>query len=214
MVDPVYKDRGERKSPNLSTRGLRPLSPGTAAAAIVVAMILGFAGGGFVGYLSRGPLAGPAQVGPAYLFLTIGFDFATGLDRYLPANFTVPSHALVLVTVTNYDNASNPVSADAARVAGTVGNVETMRPSSAAEGMDMAAIPPNQVAHTFTLDTGGYAMNVPIPAASSLADPMIVTFRAYFNVTGSFVWHCNAPCDSASMASLGYMRGTITVADG
>ena len=195
-------------------RGTRPLTRGTILFVVTVVLILGFVGGGFVGYLGRGPVAGPRGASTAYLLLTIGFDFATGLDIYLPANFTVPSHVPVLVTITNYDNASNPVTGDSARVQGTLGNVESVRAASETTGMEMSAVPGDQVAHTFTLDTGGYAMNVPVPAANRLTDPMIVTFRAYFNVTGSFVWHCRAPCDPVSMDTLGYMRGTVTVVDG
>ncbi len=126
----------------------------------------------------------------------------------------MPAHTLVLVTITNYDNVSNPVASESARVVGTLGGMETMRAASEAQGMDMAAVPADQVSHTFTLDQGGYALNVPVPRANSLADPMIVTFRAYFNVTGSFTWHCLAPCDASSMETPGYMRGTITVVEG
>lgn len=204
----------ERKSPNRGMQGTRPLTRGTTLLVVCIALALGIVGGSLVGYLVRGPPPAPSGPGTAYLFLTIGFDFATGLDRYLPANFTVPAHTLVVVTITNYDNASNPVANESARVQGTVGGVETMRAASEAQGMDMAAVPANDVAHTFTLETGGYSMNVPVPPAKSLTDPMIVTFRAYFNVTGSFQWHCMAPCDTSSMATLGYMRGTLTVVDG
>lgn len=214
MVRGDSEARAERWVPTGKMRGTRPLGRRPVLLAVVLALLLGVLGGGLVGYLGRGPVAGPEGARTTYLYLTIGFDFATGLDRYLPANFTVPSHVLVVVEVTNYDNASNPVDNASARVQGTVGNVETMRSASQAMGMDMTAIPAGQVAHTFTLDTGGYSMNVPIPAANNLADPMLVTFRAYFNATGAFVWHCNAPCDPASMGTIGYMRGTITVVDG
>ncbi len=210
-------DDSVTRPPAISRRGdmktIRPLSRGALAVVAAIALVLGLMGGGLAVYLSRGPAVGPSGPGTAYLYLTIGFDFATGLDRYLPANFTVPAHTLVVVTITNYDNASNPVTGEMARVRGTLGNIETMRAASEASGMDMAAIPADQVAHTFTLDTGGYALNVPIPRANTLADPMIVTFRAYFNITGAVEWHCNAPCDPASMDTLGYMRGTVTVVD-
>ena len=195
-------------------RKIRPIGRRVLAAVAVVALVVGFLGGSLAGYLSRGPAAAPTGPGTAYLYLTVGFDFATGLDRYMPANFTVPAHTLLIVTITNYDNATNPVIADSARVRGTLGNVETMHAASETEGMDMAAIPTDQVAHTFTVDTGGYALNVPIPHANRLADPMIVSFRAYFNITGLFEWHCNAPCDPTSMGTPGYMRGTLTVVDG
>jgi hypothetical protein len=214
VIDDSVKRRPPAMPPRGDMRTLRPLSRGILVVVAIVALVLGLMGGGFAIYLSRGPAAGPSGPGTAYLYLTIGFDFATGLDRYMPANFTVPAHTLIVVTITNYDNASNPVTADVARVQGTLGNLETMRAASESAGMDMAAVPTDQVAHTFTLDTGGYALNVPIPRANAMADPMIVTFRAYFNVTGAFEWHCNAPCDRASMSTPGYMRGTLTVVDG
>ncbi len=191
----------------------RPTPRSTLVVGLVVVLLLGVLGGGIAGYLVRGPISGASATSTEYLFLTIGFDFATGLDRYMPANFTVPTHTLVVVTITNYDNASNPVSAPANQVTGTMGNVMVMQVESQAEGMTMGTVPATKVAHTFTMEGGPYTMNVPIPAANSLADPMRVTFRAYFNVTGTFDWHCQAPCDTSSMTTPGFMRGTVTVVD-
>ena len=182
--------------------------------AIAVALVLGALGGAALGSLVRGPVATPAAVRTTYLYLTIGFDFADGLDKYLPANFTVPAGAPVVITVTNFDNVSNPVDPGTAVVRGTVGNVETMRSASDPMGMTMGTVPANQVAHTFTMDVPPYSLNVPIPAAASLGNPMVVTFTAYFNVTGIFAWHCMAPCDTSSMTTPAYMRGTVTVVDG
>ncbi len=206
-------ERAERTRPSKAMLGARPLPRGTLALAITVVLLVGLVGGGLLGYMSRGLLPGPVIPGQEYLFLTIGFDYATGLDRYFPANFTVPTQTPVLVTITNYDNASNPVTAAVARVKGTVGNAVTVQAASDVTGMVMTGVPPGNVAHTFTMDSGGYAINVPIPAANSLSDPVIVTFHAYFNITGTFEWHCMAPCDSASMATPGYMWGTVTVVE-
>ena len=194
-------------------RGARPLGKGTVAFAGVGALLLGAIGGGALGVALQPPVTTPAPNGTEYLFLTIGFDFATGLDKYMPANFTVPTHTPVQVQITNYDNASNPVPSSAAAVRGTVGNVEIMRWASNATGMSMSVVPAAQVAHTFTMDGGPYSINVPIVAAPSLSNPMVVTFTAYFNVTGSFGWHCLAPCDPASMTTPGYMQGTVTVVE-
>jgi hypothetical protein len=213
MLDHDLEEGGDRGRTSKAMQGARPLPRGTLVLAIAVVLLVGFVGGGLAGYVSRGLLPAPAVPGQEYLFLTIGFDFATGLDRYFPANFTVPTHTSVLVTITNYDNASNPVPTAVASVQGTVGNVETMQAASSAVGMVMGAVPAGDVAHTFTMDSGGYAINVPIPAANSLADPMVVTFHAYFNITGTFDWHCLAPCDASSMTTPGYMRGTVTVVE-
>ena len=213
MVDLEYEEQPGRRHGSKDMRGSRPLSRGGWVLALAVVVLVGLVGGGLVGYMSRGLLPAPVVPGQEYLFLTVGFDFATGLDRYFPANFTVPTHTPVLVTVTNYDNASNPVPNAAAAVKGTVGNVVTMRDASAAQGMVMTAVPPDQVSHTFTMDSGGYAINVPLPVASSVTDPMVVTFVAYFNITGTFAWHCLAPCDEISMVTPGFMLGTVTVVE-
>lgn len=194
-------------------RGARSVGGGAMAVTIIIAVVLGAIGGAALGYLLRNPVVGPAARGTQYLYLTIGFDFADGLDKYMPANFTVPAHTPILFTIANYDNASNPVDNASAVVRGTVGNVETMRSASDPTGMTMGTVPANQVAHTFTMDGAPYSINVPITAASGLGNPMIVTFTAYFNVTGVFEWHCLAPCDAVSMTTPGYMRGTVTVVD-
>ena len=209
-------DRGEgvgRGNAGRALRGARPFGPSTLAVAVAGALLLGATGGAALGVLLRPPVTTAAPNGTEYLFLTIGFDFATGLDRYMPANFTVPTHTPVLVQITNYDNASNPVASSVAAVRGTVGNVEIMRSASDAVGMTMSMVPADQVAHTFTMDGGPYSINVPIAAAESLGNPRIVTFTAYFNVTGSYPWHCMAPCDAASMTTPGYMQGTVTVVE-
>ncbi len=210
------QDDEERRSRNRGSQAMvggRSMNRRTLALVVAIALVLGLVGGAALGVLIRAPVPGPATTGTDYLFLTIGFDFATGLDRYLPANVTVPTHTLVVVTITNYDNVSNPVPSASAMVVGTVGGVMTMQSSPGAAGMPMTMVPANQVAHTFTMEGGPYSLNVPVPAASGLQVPMVVTFRAYFNVTGAFEWHCMAPCDTSSMSTPGFMRGTVTVVD-
>ncbi len=203
---------GGKRRPR-TMRGARPLGRGSWVLVLAVVLVLGVVGGAALGVLLRTPVSTPAPSGPEYLFLTIGFDWATGLDKYLPANFTVPTHTPVQVQITTYDNASNPVLGSVASVEGTVGNVEIMRSASDTTGMPMSSVPVTQVAHTFTMSGGPYSINVPIAAAQSLRNPMIVTFTAYFNVTGSFDWHCMAPCDASSMTTPGFMRGTVTVVE-
>jgi hypothetical protein len=213
----VFQRTGEERTSlredGRAMAGGRPVGGPTIAAVVAVALVLGLVGGGALVAFFRAPVSGPAIPGTEYLFLTIGFDFETGLDRYLPANFTVPTHTLVVVTITNYDNASNPVPSSTAAVRGTLGGIEVMRLASDLQGMPMSMVPANRVAHTFTMDGGPYSLNVPISAAGSLQNPMIVTFRTYFNVTGAFEWHCMAPCDTSSMTTSGFMRGTVTVVD-
>lgn len=184
------------------------------ALAVVIPLLLGVVAGGIVVSVLRSPPAASTPStpsGPDYLYLTIAFNPETGLDQYFPANFTVPAHTLVVVTIADYDDASNPVSDATGCVKGTVGNTETITNASHPSGEAVACIPGSEVAHTFSLNTSAYDLNVPVPPSESIAVPVLVTFSAYFNTTGQFVWHCLAPCDGVSMVTLGFMMGTITI---
>ncbi len=133
-----------------------------------------------------------------HLYLTVGFNFTTGEDEYFPANFTVPADVNVVVTITNYDNATNPVPDSLGKVTGTVGGTALIN------GQTVTSIPGRAVSHTFTILSLG--VNVPLPASST------VTFTLLFESPGSYPWHCLAPCDTKAMATVGFMEGTLTVA--
>ena len=80
-------------------------------------------------------------------------------------------------------------------------------------GVQVDAIPHRPVDARF--ESGAYSgFNVPIPSAINSPEGGIgatVTFFAYFNETGTFTWNCEAPCDPFSMATDGFMTGTMTV---
>jgi hypothetical protein len=155
----------------------------------------------------------PASAGPRtdYLYLTIAFNPSTGQDQYFPANFSVPSHTLVVVTITSYDNGTNPVPTSSATVHGTVGNQATMQEGKTGTPSTYSQLPLSHITHTFTMSQGGYALSVPIPPAADLGDPSVVSFSAYFNETGNYGWLCLAPCDQTSMGVPGLMAGTVGV---
>lgn len=132
-----------------------------------------------------------------HLYLTVGFNFTTGEDQYFPANFTIPSDLDVIITITNYDNATNPVPDAYGKVTGTVGGTATIA------GLEVTSIPGRSVSHTFTIMSLG--VNVPLPVSSS------VTFVLYVETAGSYEWHCMAPCDANAMSTPGFMQGTLTV---
>lgn len=140
---------------------------------------------------------GRVVTSPVHLYLTVGFNFTTGEDQYYPANFSVPADVEVVVTITNYDNGTNPVPDQEGRVTGTVGNTAT------ASGASFASIPGSQVSHTFSVPALG--INVPIPASST------VVFSLMLEQPGTYAWHCLAPCDANAMATPGFMEGTLTV---
>lgn len=137
-----------------------------------------------------------------------------GWPSYVPADFTVPAHATVTVTIRDFDNGPAPVPAANLKVQGTVGG--TMQVTSGVLG-DVAALPAttvnsvaaNDVAHTFT--AAGLNLNVPVPPSST------VTFTFQTGAPGTYTWQCFAPCGtgttgwSGPMADAGYMQGTITV---
>ncbi len=132
-----------------------------------------------------------------HLYLTVGFNFTTGEDQYFPANFTIPSDVNVVVTITNYDNGTNPVPDFSGKVTGTVGGTALIN------GQSLTSIPGQNVSHTFTIATLG--LNVPLPPSST------VTFTLLSESPGSYQWHCMAPCDANAMATPGFMEGTLTV---
>ncbi len=192
-------------------KGLRPLGLGTrfvaGALLVLVALILG----GALGRLAATP--GPATAPTTdHLYLAVGFNPYTGLDEYFPANFTVPANAPVVITITNYDNGTNPVPASVAMVRGTADGTATVTNGSG-NGIAVRSVPTDQVTHTFTIESSAYDVNIPIPAAHDQT-PTTVSFVLVFTETGQFVWHCLAPCDSAAMTTAGFMMGTITVVSG
>lgn len=145
------------------------------------------------------------------------FDTANNdtADQYAPANFSVPAHTLLEFTIVNYDTGLNPVTPLEGAVNGTVGNCIYLNSTPTALGPCVHSVPTGFVAHTFSFENGTYSgFNVPIPSANDSVEGGIgasVTFFAYFNTTGVFTWHCEAPCDPWSMMTDGFMTGTMTV---
>lgn len=188
---------------------------------VVGIAIVGLAAGGIAGayygtHLTVVPhdartgasVGGAASSPRDYLYLVIATDPATGFDAYLPANFTVPAHVPIVVTITNYDNGTNAVSDANARVRGTIDGAMTVL----GEGT-VTRLAASGVSHTFTIEgVPGGAINVPVPPATDAAHPAVVTFTIRFDAPGTFTWMCYAPCDENSMGLPGRMAGLVTVA--
>ena len=190
---------------------LRPVGKGALAIALVISLVLGVMAGGILGYSSR-PDSSAATSKVDYLYLTESFNPANGHDEFFPGNFTVPAGVPVVITITEYDNGTNPVPASLGQVRGTVGGTATVTNASGTQQVNVVS--PEGVTHTFTILQGPYNVNVPLPVAGDLAHPTIVTFTVVFGTTGLFAWHCLSPCDPVSMVTPGYMFGTITVGGG
>ena len=141
-------------------------------------------------------------------------------------DFTVPAHALVTVTIRQYDGGERITNPWFARVHGTVGGTETV------DGKTVTAVDPRHIGHTFTLHAAPTAqdhlfVSAPLPAVSDEAPiaknslypkPHVVTFSFMTGGPGKYVWNCEFPCGDGyyakfggPMSTRGYMSGTLTV---
>jgi hypothetical protein len=138
----------------------------------------------------------------------------------------LPAHALITVTIDQYDSGATIPNPFLAQVHGTVGGTETI------DGKVVKGISPDAVGHTFTIhnfpstkqDT--LFVSVPLPAlpddavpaaGSDYPKPHVVTFQFTTGSTGTYAWNCEFPCGDnyasfgGAMSSYGYMSGTIHV---
>jgi len=183
---------------------------GSVVAVGVLFLLIGLLGGAMLARTNSPPAAG--TTGTVRVYLSVAYNPYTGLDEYFPANFTVPANVPVIITITNYDNGTNTVASDYAIVRGTVGGTEIVTDATAAD-RSVTSVPATDVAHTFTIMSGGLNVNAPIPAAQGTT-PTVATFTIQFSQAGLVYWHCMAPCDDQAMSTPGFMTGTITVVSG
>ena len=134
------------------------------------------------------------------------------------SNFQVPAHALVTVTVRQYDAGAALNDPWFANVRGTVGDVATV------DGRSVHAVDPNSVGHTFLLQSlpgaaTGYFLNVPLPAVHGpFGDGgahHTVVFSFVSGPKGTYAWNCEFPCGQmialfgSAMSTTGYMSGYL-----
>jgi len=138
----------------------------------------------------------------------------------------VPAHALISVTIKQYDSGGTIPNGYLAQVHGTLGGTESIN------GRTVTGISADDVAHTFTINNYPSSeqtqlfVSVPLPAVSSNAQnapgsnypaPNIVTFQFVTGSTGTYSWNCEYPCGSnyagfgGAMSTYGYMSGTLKV---
>ncbi len=190
-----------------------------AALAIAVAVLGGFSAGMALGWnegaATQGPGSPSVTTAADYVNLTVAWNPTSGLDEFFPANFTVPAHTVVHISITNYDDGVNVVDPAYAAVAGTFGGTEKVTNATGSETLSTIAV--GEIAHTFTVLTmpgssgGGPALNAFVPAAPSVSSPVTVSFTTEFNTTGAITWECLAQCDGTAMVTSGLMTGTISV---
>ncbi len=141
---------------------------------------------------------------------------------YGPTNeFQVPAHALVTVTIRQYDSGGSLNDPWFAKVRGTVGGTATIN------GKSVTSISPNNVGHTFTVRGApgvdpAFFVNVPLPAVpgDSQTDNgkyETITFSFVSGSKGLYAWNCEYPCGTSiaafggPMNAFGYMSGYVHV---
>jgi heme/copper-type cytochrome/quinol oxidase subunit 2 len=91
----------------------------------------------------------------------------------------------------------------------------TINGTASVDGQQYRALDAAKVAHTFTIPQLG--LNVPIPGdAPNNANYLTVTFSFRTGGSGTYTFQCFAPCGTGNgfdgpMASMAYMKGTLTV---
>lgn len=138
----------------------------------------------------------------------------------------VPAHALVTITIDQYDTGGSLTNPYFATPRGTIGGTETV------DGKTVSKVDPDGVGHTFTLhglptNQDPLFVSVPLPALPDSAQPAdgdlypkphVVTFSFITGGKGDYVWNCEYPCGDGyyarfggPMSTRGYMSGTLTV---
>ena len=138
-------------------------------------------------------------------------------------NFNLPAHALVHVTVYQYDGASGLRNAFLARPEGVVGN--TMQ----VDGKTLDVLDPKQASHTFAVP----ALHLVVPLAAVPDDAQnqcenapfgldkahrTISFAFRTGKPGKYRWQCFVPCAAGfiygfggPMQTIGYMDGFLNV---
>ena len=153
--------------------------------------------------------------------------------HYGPSSHLVlPANTYVTMTIRSYDGGEELNNPYFGKVVGTVGGTINI------DGVDVTAVPSDNVEHTFTLHGIPSAsqdplfVNVPLPQVKTndkgdfipTQDPgtkgegHTVTFSFITGGPGDYVWNCEYPCGDgtyakfgAAMSAYGYMSGKVTV---
>lgn len=139
----------------------------------------------------------------------------------------VPAHALVTVTIENYDSPTPLLNPFYGKVQGTVGGTMTV------DGKALTEQDPSNVSHTFTIHSivnsqePWLYVSVPVTGADPKAkadaagmplQPVVTQFSFITpDKPGEYIWQCFDPCGSGyngfggPMSTKGYMSGTLSV---
>ncbi len=128
------------------------------------------------------------------LTLTIQFNPSDWYVTVTPTSFQAAAHSLVQFTIINYDPTTHLVAPNFCNVTGSVGGTmhETLQGTSSTGQATVFWVTPQDISHTFTMISDGYAINIPIPAASPSGQPSVLTFSFETLATGVSTWTSEA----------------------
>ncbi len=134
-----------------------------------------------------------------------------GQPRILNSSWTVKKGETVTVRIINHDDGTAPLTGNYMKYDKVMG---TTTGKELVSGKATTLVSDINIAHTFTIP--GLGFNMPIPAApTGKTNVIVATFVA--KKSGTFIWHCYAPCGSGSdgmkgsMATMTWMEGQIKV---
>jgi hypothetical protein len=139
---------------------------------------------------------------------------ATNFPAYMATSPTaLPANTLVTVTIRNFDlgDDSLPANSPFLHVQGVTG-------AATMDGKAFTSLDAKHIAHTFTI--AQLHLNVPI-SGDPVGDANYVSVSFSFKTPatpGTYTFQCYIPCGTGAsgwngpMATMGFMRGTITVA--
>ncbi len=172
--------------------------------------------------LALAPLASGALVtgtaGAASAHVTVTMQLITnttgkfaGQPKITNSNWTVKKGETVTVRIINHDDGTAPLTGKYMKydmVSGTTTGKELVA------GKSVKMVSDINIAHTFTVPALGFNMVIPA-APTGKTNVIVATFVP--KKTGTFVWHCYAPCGSGSdgmvgaMSAMTWMEGHIKV---
>ena len=143
--------------------------------------------------------------------ITGKMDGKPGWPKITNASWSVHKGETVTVQIVSFDDGSAPLMGKYMTYANVKG---TLNGKELVNGKAVATVSDINVAHTFTVP--GLGFNMPIPVAAT-GGHVVVTASFVATKTGTFVWHCYAPCGSGTdgmtgaMSTMGWMTGKVTV---
>ncbi len=162
-----------------------------AAGIVVVTAVLALGGFGGAGSTSISLSIVPYQHASISLGASDVFDGP--LYELQPSSIDVPANTLVHFTIYNYDPVAHPVPWWSVDVNGTMDDMMIYMGSGGMGGMGgqmTSSLSPSDISHTFTVQSHGYFLNVPIPVALNNATPSMVKFSVLTGASGEFGWNC------------------------